>query len=182
MATDLAATAADDVDALIRATRHHASADPFPVMALDHVHFLVGNARQAAHYYSVAFGMTVEAYRGPETGHRRYAEYMLRSGRARFLLTGEVRAGTAVGRQLAAHGDGVCDLALEVPDVDRAVQHAAARGATVLAEPHDLADRHGTVRLAALAAYGDTRHTLIDRSRYSGVFLPGFVPAGPVFR
>jgi 4-hydroxyphenylpyruvate dioxygenase len=30
----------------------------FPLTGLDHVRFEVGNARQAAHYYSTAFGMT----------------------------------------------------------------------------------------------------------------------------
>ncbi|MGH3412644.1 MAG: 4-hydroxyphenylpyruvate dioxygenase, partial [Marmoricola sp.] len=33
---------------------------------------------------------------------------------------------------------------------------------------------HGTVRMAAIATYGETRHSLIDRSRYDGVYLPGF--------
>jgi 4-hydroxyphenylpyruvate dioxygenase len=63
-----------------------------------------------------------------------------------------------------------------VPDVDRCVTHARAQGATVLEEPHDLSDEHGTVRVAAIAAYGETRHTLIDRSRYSGIYLPGYLP------
>src|SRR4051795_916098 len=31
--------------------------DPFPVKGMDAVVFAVGNARQAAHYYSTAFGM-----------------------------------------------------------------------------------------------------------------------------
>ena len=45
----------------------------------------------------------------------------------------------------------------------------------MLEEPHDVTDEHGTVRLAAIAAYGDTRHTLVDRSRYNGPYLPGYV-------
>ena len=57
--------------------------DDFPVEAVDHVHFAVGNAKQAAHYYSAAFGMRVTAYRGPETGHRHTADYVLESGSAR---------------------------------------------------------------------------------------------------
>jgi 4-hydroxyphenylpyruvate dioxygenase len=64
---------------------------------------------------------------------------------------------------------------LEVPDVDKCIAHARAQGATILDEPHDISDEHGTVRLAAIAAYGQTRHTLVDRSRYNGVYLPGFV-------
>src|SRR5262249_37078671 len=42
-------------------------------------------------------------------------------------------------------------------------------------EPHDSTDDFGTVRSAAIATYGDTRHTLVDRSRYAGPYLPGFV-------
>ena len=167
-------------DALIGAKQQHDDArDPFPVVGMDHVRFFVGNAKQAAHYYCTAFGMTCVAYRGPETGSRDLAEYVVTSGKARFVLTGEVHAGTEVGAHVAAHGDGVVDLALEVPDVDAALAYAREHGATVLEEPHDLTDEHGTVRVAALATYGETRHTLVDRSRYTGPFLPGFVE-GPV--
>ncbi len=58
------------VDELVGAVAHDISHDPFPVKGLDHLRFFVGNAKQAAHYYSTAFGMQVTAYRGPETGHR----------------------------------------------------------------------------------------------------------------
>ncbi len=169
------------IDTLVGAVAHDPTHDVFPVIGMDHVRFWVGNAKQAAHYYSTAFGMTCVAYRGPETGSRQYAEYVLASGKARFVLTGEVRAGTAVGASVAAHGDGVSDLALEVPDVDRAVAHARTTGASVLDEPHDLTDQHGTVRVAAIATYGQTQHTLLDRSGYDGPFLPGFVAHEPLF-
>ncbi|HEX2297952.1 MAG TPA: 4-hydroxyphenylpyruvate dioxygenase, partial [Pseudonocardiaceae bacterium] len=134
-----------------------------------------GNARQAAHFYSTAFGMTPVAYRGPEKGYRDAAEYVLVSGRARFVFTGATRPGTPLGWRLARHGDAVSDLAIEVPEVDRAIAYARRHGAVVVAEPHDLTDEYGTVRIAALGTYGDTRHTLVDRSRYTGPFLPGFV-------
>jgi 4-hydroxyphenylpyruvate dioxygenase len=168
------------VDSLIGAVEHDDSRDPFPVLGMDHVRFEVGNAKQAAHFYSSAFGMTCIAYRGPETGSRDHAEYVLTSGQARFVIAAEVHAGTVTGRSVATHGDGVTDLALTVPDVDRAVTHARRAGATVLEEPHDERDEFGTVRRAALATYGQTRHTLLDRSRYTGPFLPGFVARGAI--
>jgi 4-hydroxyphenylpyruvate dioxygenase len=149
---------------------------------MDHIRFAVGNARQAAHFYSTAFGMTCVAYRGPEQGYRDAVEYVLTSGRVRFVLTGPARAGTRLAQRVAAHGDGVSDLAIEVPDVDRAVAFARLQGATVLAEPADVTDEHGTVRLAALATYGDTRHSLVDRSDYHGPFLPGFIARAPLVR
>jgi 4-hydroxyphenylpyruvate dioxygenase len=169
-----------DIDALVGGVVHDVGPDPFPVIGVDHLRFAVGNARQAASFYSTAFGMTCVAYRGPEQGYRDTVEYLLVSGRVRFVLTGAVRAGTPIAQRVAAHGDGVSDLAIEVPDVDRAIAHARRHGATVVEEPHDVADGHGTVRLAALATYGDTRHTLVDRSRYTGPFLPGFAERPPL--
>jgi 4-hydroxyphenylpyruvate dioxygenase len=171
-----------DLDALVGAVAHDLAGDPFPVIDIDHLRFAVGNAQQAAHYYSTAFGMTRVAYRGPETGHRDHAEYVLVSGRVRFVLTGEACPGMPAGEHVKVHGDGVVDLALEVPDVDRAIERARTQGATVLEEPHDISDEHGTIRSAAIACYGDTRHTLVDRSGYSGVFLPGFVAATQIFQ
>jgi 4-hydroxyphenylpyruvate dioxygenase len=154
--------------------------DVFPVKGVDHLKFLVGNAKQAAHYYSTAFGMTCVAYRGPEQGYRDHAEYVLVSGGARFVLTGAVHAGAPGADRVTRHGDGVQDIALEVPDVDKAYAHAIAAGARGVTEPHDLKDEHGTVRIAAIATYGDTVHSLVDRSGYDGPFLPGFVSRAPI--
>jgi 4-hydroxyphenylpyruvate dioxygenase len=169
-----------NVDELVGAVAHDSSADPFPVNGIDYLTFMVGNARQAAHYYSTAMGMTCVAYRGPEQGYKDHAEYVMTSGRVRFVLTGAVHADAPAAAHHARHGDGISDIALEVPDADAAFAYATAHGARGLAEPHDLVDERGTVRAAAIATYGDTRHTLIDRSGYRGPFLPGFVARGPV--
>lgn len=151
--------------------------DPFPVTAMDAVVFVVGNATQTAQFYQLALGMDLEAYRGPENGSRDSKSYVLRSGSARFVFTGGVAPDSPLLDHHRRHGDGVVDLALEVPDVDKCIDHARAMGAAVLVEPHDESDEHGTVRLAAIATYGETRHTLVDRSRYSGPYLPGYVAA-----
>ncbi|WP_405141766.1 4-hydroxyphenylpyruvate dioxygenase [Sphaerisporangium sp. NBC_01403] len=147
---------------------------------MDSVVFAVGNAKQAAHYYSSAFGMRLVAYKGPETGSRDEVAYVLTSGSARFELRGSVRPGTEIARHVAEHGDGVIDLALDVPDVEGAYAHAVAAGARGLAEPYTIEDEKGKVVVAAIAAYGETRHTLVDRSNYSGTYLPGYVPAQPL--
>ncbi len=156
------------------------TADVFPVKGVDFLQFLVGNAKQAAHFYSTAFGMTCVAYRGPEQGFRDHAEYVLVSGSARFLITGAVHAGAPAAAHVAKHSDGISDIALNVPDVDKAYAHAVAAGARSVSEPRDVTDEHGTVRVAAIATYGDTVHTLVDRSRYDGPFLPGFVGRAPI--
>jgi 4-hydroxyphenylpyruvate dioxygenase len=160
--------------------RLEATTDQFPVTGMDAVVFAVGNARQAAHYYSSAFGMRCVAYRGPETGCREEASYVLESGNARMVFRGPVHAGTALGAHVAAHGDGVIDLAIGVPSAAAAYEYAVAHGARGLAEPRVTEDEHGKVMLAAIATYGDTRHTLVERSDYAGAYLPGYELAGPV--
>src|SRR3954464_4451648 len=154
--------------------------DDFPVEAVDYVHFAVGNAKQAAHYYSTAFGMRVTAYRGPETGHRDTADYVLESGAARFVISGEVHSGTRIGEHVRAHGDGVIDVALRVPDATRAYEVAVDRGAAGLQTPEIQEDEGGKVVVSAIRTYGETRHTFVERKDYSGVFLPGFAPREPI--
>jgi 4-hydroxyphenylpyruvate dioxygenase len=163
-------------DTLIGLVDHDTSTDPFPVTGWDAVVWVAGNATQSALYFQLAFGMELEAYAGPETGNRDHHAYVLRSGTARFVIKGSANPDSALAEHHRRHGDGVVDVALEVPDVDKCVKHARATGATIITEPHDLSDDSGTIRTATIAAYGDTVHTLVDRSRYGGVYLPGYVP------
>jgi len=151
------------------------SSDVFPVTGWDAVVMVVGNATQTAHFYQSAFGMELEAYSGPETGNRDHKAFVLRSGSCRFVIKGGVAPDSPLLDHHRAHGDGVSDISLEVPDVDRCVEHARRVGATIVEEPHDVSDEFGSVRTAAIAAYGDTRHTLVDRTGYHGPYLPGYV-------
>jgi 4-hydroxyphenylpyruvate dioxygenase len=164
-----------DTDTLTGVVAHDISNDPFPVSGWDALVWASGNATQSAQYFQLAFGMRLEAYSGPETGNRDHHAYVLRAGSVRFVLKGAVTAGSPVADHHRRHGDGVMDVALEVPDVDKCVAHARATGARIVAEPHDVSDEFGTVRTATIAAYGDTVHSLVDRSRYDGPYLPGYV-------
>ncbi len=154
--------------------------DQFPIDGIDAIVFHVGNARQAAHWYSTGFGMRCTAYAGPETGLRDRASYVLESGSARFVVEGAVRAGSPVAASVARHGDGVVDVALRVPDAERAYQLAVERGARGVTEPRTLDDERGKVVVAAIATYGDTIHSLVERSAYSGAYLPGYVDRNPL--
>ncbi len=172
----LADLSVDELNSLVGLIDHEGSADPFPVIGWDALVWVVGNAVQTAHFFQSAFGMELIAYSGPETGNRDHHAYVLKSGAARFVVMGAYDPQSLLADHHRRHGDGIVDIALQVPDVDKCIAHAAAAGATVLEWPHDLTDDNGTVRIAALATYGDTRHTLIDRSRYSGPYLPGYRP------
>jgi 4-hydroxyphenylpyruvate dioxygenase len=165
----------DQLRQLVGLVEYDGSADRFPVIGWDALVWIVGNAKQAATLFQAVYGMDLVAYRGPETGSRDQVGYVLRSGAARFVLTGAVTADSQLADHHRRHGDGIADISLEVPDVDGCVAHARAEGATVVIEPHDSNDEHGTVRSAGIATYGDTIHTLVDRSRYHGPYLPGYV-------
>ena len=166
----------DQLRQLVGLVDYDQARDPFPVTGWDALVFVVGNATQSAAYYQSAFGMELVAYSGPETGNRDHKAYVLRSGSCRFVVKGGVAPDSALLDHHRTHGDGVVDIALEVPDVDRCIAHAREQGAQVIEEPHDVSDAHGTVRMAAIAAYGDTRHSLVQRSAYSGSYLPGYEP------
>jgi 4-hydroxyphenylpyruvate dioxygenase len=112
---------------LVGLVDYDASNDPFPVVAQDAVCFVVGNATQSAAFYQLAMGMELEAYRGPETGHRESKSYVLRSGSARFVFTGGVTPDSPVLDHHRRHGDGVVDLPMEVTDVDKCIEHARAQ-------------------------------------------------------
>ncbi len=148
--------------------------DTFPINGTDYVEFWVGNAKQASHYYRTTFGYRLVAYRGPETGTRDRASYVLEQGKVRLVLTSAIRPEGEVAEHVHRHGDGVRDIALWVEDAAGLFRAAVERGALPVREPKTLEDEHGTAVVAAIATYGDTIHTLVERSNYRGVFLPGF--------
>ncbi|MEY2533863.1 MAG: 4-hydroxyphenylpyruvate dioxygenase, partial [bacterium] len=163
------------------AARAASDHDFMPLNGIDHVELYVGNALQAAYFYTRALGFREVAYAGLETGTRDRVSHVLEQGRIRLVLTGALGSGSPIAAHHRRHGDGVKVIALSVPDVDHAHREATARGATSVAEPHELSDQHGTVRLATIRTYGETLHTFVERGGYRGAFLPGYeaVTRGP---
>ncbi|KAG5918252.1 hypothetical protein E4U42_006936 [Claviceps africana] len=167
------------------------SADSFT--GYDHVTWWVGNAKQAAAYYVHLFGFEHVAYRGLETGSRYFASYVVANRDVRFVFTSPLRSaahlpdGEAMTPEdlqllrdmhahLERHGDAVKDVAFAVDDVEGVYRKAVGEGAVAVQEPRVLLDddRDGGVVTAVIRTYGDTTHTLVQRGRYSGPFLPGF--------
>src|SRR5688572_25370289 len=124
---------------LVGLVEYDETQDPFPVTGWDAIVFVVGNASQAAHYYQSAWGMELVGYTGPEHGVRDHKAFVLKSGSIRFVVKGAVDPDSPLADHHRRHGDGVVDIALEVPDVDKCIARAREVGATVLDEPHDLA-------------------------------------------
>lgn len=151
--------------------------DHLGLQDVDYIEHYVNNAKQASHFYQTVFGFQLKAFSGLETGTRDRVSYLLEQGNIRFLLTAPLNSNSPIAKHVALHGDGVRDIAMHVRDVDRAYKETVKRGARGVEEPHDLKDEYGRIRKAAISTYGDTIHTLIDRSGYDGPFMPGFQTA-----
>lgn len=159
----------------------------------DHVHWYVGNAKQAATFYITRMGFERVAYRGLETGSRSLCSHVIRNGDITFVLTSPLRSPynteklnqlfpaeeqekvREIHEHLAKHGDAVKDVAFEVDNVDAVFNAAVQNGAVAVSQPETLKDDNGEVRVATIRTYGETTHTLIQRDgSYSGIFLPGY--------
>jgi 4-hydroxyphenylpyruvate dioxygenase len=149
--------------------------DFLPLNGTDYVEFYVGNAKQAAYFYRSAFGMRLTAYRGPETGTRDWASWVVEQGKVRFVFTTALQPDHPVAEHVRLHGDGVRDIALWVDDAESAYRETTRRGGKGIREPETLRDEHGEIRISAIAIYGDTIHSFVERQDYRGAFLPGFV-------
>jgi 4-hydroxyphenylpyruvate dioxygenase len=156
--------------------------DTFPINGTDYIEFYVGNAKQASHYYRSAFGFKLIGYRGPETGVRDRATYLLSQNKIRLLLTTSLGDDGEIAEHVKKHGDGVRDIALWVEDARDAYAKALDRGAVSHAEPRVMKDDNGEVVLAAIRIYGDTIHTFVERKNYRGFFLPGFREMNPHYQ
>ena len=148
--------------------------DFLPLNGTDYVEFYVGNAKQAAHFYRSAFGMRLTAYRGPETGTRDRVSWVVEQGKIRLVLTTALSPEHPAAEHVRLHGDGVRDIALWVDDAESAYRETTRRGARGVREPETMRDERGEVRISAIATYGDTIHSFVERRNYHGAFLPGF--------
>ncbi len=151
------------------------SEDFLPISGTDHIEFYVGNAKQVAHYYQHAFGFNLVAYTGPETGVRDKASYVLKQDKVVLVITSSLLENTEISDHVKKHGDGVKVLALWVGDAESSFNETIKRGAIPVSPPKTISDENGEVKLASIQTYGDTIHTFVERSDYSGPFLPGFI-------
>ncbi|MBA4070401.1 MAG: 4-hydroxyphenylpyruvate dioxygenase [Gemmatimonas sp.] len=155
--------------------------DTFPINGTDYIELFVGNAKQSSLYYRAAFGFQLLGYRGPETGVRDRASYLLQQGKIRIVLTTPMQPEGPIADHVRLHGDGVRDLAFWVDDARDAYAKAIERGAESAHPPEVMKDTDGEVVIAAIRTYGDTIHSIVERRNYHGLFLPGFVAVTPEF-
>jgi 4-hydroxyphenylpyruvate dioxygenase len=149
---------------------------PFEIKGTDYIHLIVGNAKQACHFYQTQFGFEPIAYRGLETGERHNVSYVLKQNKIRLVLSSPLTADSKLNDHLRLHGDGVKDVAFWVDDATAAWEYATSKGAPSDQDPKESSDEYGKVILSSIRTYGDTIHTFVERSDYQGPFLPGYQP------
>jgi 4-hydroxyphenylpyruvate dioxygenase len=157
--------------------RHDPAVAPPVIGGIDHVEWWVGNARSFAALLMSSFGFEAVGYAGPETGKRDRVSHVLQQGRIRFVVTGALGPDSPISEHVRAHGDGVKDICFLVDDAEAAYAAAIARGAVTERQPAIDSDELGAIHQAAIRTYGETVHTFLDRSAYTGPFAPGFGPA-----
>ncbi|XP_071513276.1 4-hydroxyphenylpyruvate dioxygenase [Panulirus ornatus] len=144
-------------------------------LQFDHLTFWVGNAKQAASYYTTRMGFEPFAYKGLETGSRQVCCHVVKQGKILFVLMSALTPGNEeMGRHHMTHGDGVKDVAFSVEDLDSIMKKAKERGAKIVRDIWEEEDQDGKVRYAQVQTYGDTTHTFVERGNYKGLFLPGY--------
>jgi len=148
--------------------------DFMPLLGTDYIELYVSNSKQAAHFYKTAFGFQDLAYVGLETGLTDRESYVVVQDKIKLVLTSPLKSGTEIGKHIEAHGDGVKVVALWVPNATNAYNEAIKRGAKHYMAPVTEEDEHGKVVRSGIYTYGETVHVFVERSEYSGVFLPGF--------
>ncbi len=156
--------------------------DFLPLNGTDHVELYCGNAKQSALYYQQAWGFQPVAYRGLETGSKDRVSYVLRQDKITLVLTSPLQEGGPINDHINRHGDGVKVVALWVDDAAHSWKETISRGAKSYLEPTRNEDADGSVVYSGIHTYGDTVHLFVERSAYSGVFLPGYVSWNPEFR
>ncbi len=149
--------------------------DYLPLNGTDYIEFYVGNAKQSAHYFKTAFGFQDFAYAGLETGLKDRTSYVLKQDKIILVLTSSLLAKSEINDHLVKHGDGVKNMAIWVDDATESWKKTTDRGAKSAFEPYTIKDDNGYVTLSGIKTYGDTVHIFIERDKYSGVFLPGFI-------
>jgi len=156
--------------------------DFLPLNGTDYVELIVGNAKQAAHFYQTAFGFQPLAYSGLETGNKEKSSYVLEQGKIRLVLSTPLNKESELNQHIVKHGDGVKYVALWVDDATYSFNETVKRGAEPAFEPYTEEDKDGKVVRSGIKTYGETIHVFVERKNYNGTFLPGYRAWNPDYK
>ena len=147
----------------------------FKINDFNHIECFVGNAKQSMYYYCLVMGFLPYAYKGPETGCKDSASYVLKNNQIFIVLTTPLNSNHPASNWLLKHGDGVADISLNVESSEDAYESCLSRGADSSYSFENLTDEHGSYGVSAIKTYGDVIHSFVENSDYNGIWAPGFV-------
>ncbi|MBM3261336.1 4-hydroxyphenylpyruvate dioxygenase [Candidatus Kaiserbacteria bacterium] len=147
---------------------------------IDHIDVRQVSSQKLVRRLSEIWGFEEFAYAGRQTGRKDVAARVLRQGNIVINLSEPMHIKSPLIASLDAYGEGVSDVAFGVSDVRAAYNYAIEHSGIPVARPKDFFEKVGgeqrvAMTYAAIGTCGPVVHTLIDRSRYTGVFAPGYV-------
>ncbi|CAG4940657.1 unnamed protein product [Parnassius apollo] len=143
------------------------------VLDFDHLTFWVANAKTASSYFVTRFGFKPLAVKDATESNPIQA-HAVKLNKITIIFESPTTPEGDIAKDLTAHGDFVKDVALSVNDLEELVRRAKREGADIIKDITEESDKDGFVRYAIIKTYGDNTHTLIDRTNYNGVLLPGY--------
>jgi 4-hydroxyphenylpyruvate dioxygenase len=129
-------------------------------MKIDHVHFYVEDAKMWRDWFLNYLGFT--AVNSSITSLHTCTE-VVKSGAVCFLLSSPLLPTSPVAEFLRQHPPGVADVAFAVDDVEAAIAHAQAQGATILQSIEERLIGNIVRKSGKIAAWGGLTHTLIEK-------------------
>ena len=151
----------------------------FKVNDFNHIECYTGNAKQSMYYYCFVMGFSPYAYRGPETGNKDSVSYVLKKNKIFIVLTTPLISSHQGTEWLMKHGDGICDIAINVDNSKEAYDSCISRGAESFSQYEIFSDLKGSYSISSIKTYGDVIHSFIDNSKYEGLWAPGYIHLEP---
>jgi 4-hydroxymandelate synthase len=148
-------------------------AAPEENLRMDHVEIYVTELHERVEEFVATYGFEVCGRSGADQSDRR--SVALRQGAALLLLTQGLDDDHPASSFVLAHGDGIGNIALRTPDVLASFDTAVEQGAKVLQAPYEQTG----VLVAVIEAFGDVRHTLLERPSTAQAGLPPGIEAAP---
>ncbi len=155
------------------------------ISALHHVEICVKNGRKLVTYFTDQLGFSLRASRSTSQSR----QWVVGSQKSIFVVTERVdfppKNGTTLSIPPFTHFccsvshevDSVFNVAVEVKNVDSATARMQEMGAKLHHPVSEVEDSNGIVRYSIVSSCcGNIVHTLLDKSRYTGSFLPTFIP------
>lgn len=149
------------------------------MVQIDYVRFYVEDAQKFRDWFVGIFGFRSL---GCCTDDRTHTE-IIACGTIRFVLSSPLTPTSPVAAYLRQHPSGVADIALQVDDLDAAIDRAVTFGVELLEPRQTRQSPQGCLQWCQIAAWGSLRHTLIQRqgetSLLPGTAFPSFPESAP---